>query len=366
MSSTTDSLSRRSLLRAAGGLSLGAALAPALIASPAGATGGQPTPPPETPATPGAAADDAMENLASQVSDALEAAYGRQSGLRRNHATGIGVLGHFTGNEEAAVHSRSTLFSGQRVEVVGRFSIGGGDPASSGTEKSVRGAGFEFRLPGGELHHMTLINTPMFFASTPQTFLAKFQALRIDPATGQANPALLTQFNAQYPEVQAQDAYLASMNPPANYASAPYFGVHAFHFVNAAGQTTPVKLRFEPVGGRVNLTDAQVASLPADFLNQALIDRLRRGPAEWDLILTLGEPGDDQTNPVLQWPSGRREVRAGRLTLDRAIPDPRAGSYKINYDPLMLSDGVEPSPDPVLLFRSPSYASSHERRLREL
>jgi catalase len=43
-----------------------------------------------------------------------------------------------------------------------------------------------------------------------------------------------------------------------------------------------------------------------------------------------------------------------------------AGSYKINFDPLVLGDGVAPSDDPVLLFRSPSYATSYTRRLRGL
>jgi catalase len=38
------------------------------------------------------------------------------------------------------------------------------------------------------------------------------------------------------------------------------------------------------------------------------------------------------------------------------MPDPKAGSYKINFDPLMMADGIEATNDPILLFRSPSYA----------
>jgi catalase len=36
----------------------------------------------------------------------------------------------------------------------------------------------------------------------------------------------------------------------------------------------------------------------------------------------------------------------------------------INYDPLVMADGIAPSNDPVLLFRSPSYALSFTRRLQ--
>jgi len=43
-----------------------------------------------------------------------------------------------------------------------------------------------------------------------------------------------------------------------------------------------------------------------------------------------------------------------------------AGSYKINYDPLAMADGFQPTDDPVRLFRSPSYVISYTRRLRGL
>jgi catalase len=35
----------------------------------------------------------------------------------------------------------------------------------------------------------------------------------------------------------------------------------------------------------------------------------------------------------------------------------------INYDPLVMADGIAPSNDPVLRFRSPAYAVSFGKRL---
>jgi catalase len=58
----------------------------------------------------------------------------------------------FVGAPEAAEYSRSQLFSGQEIEVVARFSLAGGDPEASDTEKSPRGLGLQFRLPGGSRH----------------------------------------------------------------------------------------------------------------------------------------------------------------------------------------------------------------------
>ncbi len=111
------------------------------------------------------------EATAEEVVDALQDTYGLHSGQRRNHTKGVGTLGTFVGNPDIREISRSGLFSGEQLDVVARFSIAGGDTMASDTEKSPRGMALEFRLPDGSLHHMTMLSTPMFFASLPQTFL---------------------------------------------------------------------------------------------------------------------------------------------------------------------------------------------------
>jgi catalase len=127
-----------------------------------------------------------------------------------------------------------------------------------------------------------------------------------------------------------------------------------------------VRWRFVPQDGEKQLSDAQQKSMPRDFLKKAFIDRTHQGPVRWDMLVTIGQPGDSEDDPTILWPNNRKEVRAGTLTLSSAMPDPKAGSYKINFDPLMMADGIEATNDPILLFRSPSYAVSHTRRLRDL
>jgi len=56
----------------------------------------------------------------------------------------------------------------------------------------------QFRMPDGGLHHMTMIHTPMFFAAVPQTFLDKFIALAVDPATGKPDPEKFQAFKASH------------------------------------------------------------------------------------------------------------------------------------------------------------------------
>jgi catalase len=352
-----DGINRRNLLRTAGIASVGASLCPFN----AGAVATAPTRSATT-----VQADDGIENMSRDVVDALEGAYGRHQGLRRNHTKGVGALGYFIGNPEASRYSRSTLFSGKKVEVVARFSVAGGDPEVSDKDLSPRGIGLEFRLPGGELHHMTLLHTPMFFAMLPQTFLDKFVALKIDPVTGSPNQIAFKRFLATHHDNDAQFALLHKNNPPPSYANCAFFGIHTFRFLDADGKETMVRFRFQPHDGVAYMSSTDMASASHDFLIPALFARTKHSAIKWDLIVSIGEPGDPVEDPTILWPPERHEFTAGMLVLETVTPDAQAGSYKINFDPLMLSDGVSASNDPVLLFRSPSYAISHERRLREM
>jgi catalase len=306
------------------------------------------------------------EATAEEVADALEDAYGLHRGQRRNHTKGLGALGTFIGNPEVKEISRSALFSGEKLNIVARFSIAGGDPMASDAEKSPRGMALEFRLPDGSLHHMTMLSTPMFFAAVPQTFLDKFIALAINPTTGKPDPAKFKQFESSHPDNMLQTKFLQENNPPPSYANCAFYSIHAFKFINAAGKTTIAKFRFVPQDGEKQLSNAQLKSMPRNFLEQALMGRMRTRAVNWDMIVTIGEPGDPETNPTLLWPKNRRELKAGTLTLTSATPSNLAGSYQINYDPLIMADGIAPTDDPVLLFRSPSYAVSHTRRIRDL
>ncbi len=128
------------------------------------------------------------EVTAVQVVDALEGTFGATPGERRNHIKGTCAVGKFVGSKVAARYTRSALFSGKTVPVVARFSLAGGNPKVPDTAQNPRGMALEFKLPGGQLHHMTMLNTPVFGAASPQTFLDLTLATRPDPATGKPDP----------------------------------------------------------------------------------------------------------------------------------------------------------------------------------
>jgi catalase len=310
------------------------------------------------------AASQPKQVTAKDVVTALEGAYDVHPGERRNHTKGTCALGTFVGMAGASAYSRSTLFSGSAVPVVARFSLAGGNPTAPDAERSPRGMALEFRLPTGSLQHMTMINTPMFFASMPRTFLDKMLALKPDPATGKPDPEALKAFAASHPDSTGQAKFLTDNNPPKSYANSAYYGIHTFKFINKDNKTTLVRWRFVPQDGEKGLSNAELMSEPRDFLEQVLITRTQQGPVRWEMLLTIGEPGDPEDDPTILWPKERKEIKVGTLTISSAMNQEGAGCEKINYDPLVMADGIAATNDPILLFRSSSYALSFTKRLQ--
>lgn len=313
--------------------------------------------------TPGAVIAQDGAVTPDRVVGAFEARFGVTKGQRRNHIKGTCAAGEFIGTADAAKLSRSKLFSGKPVPVVARFSLPGGNPKVPDTVKNVRGLAIEFRLPGDELHHTTMLNVPMFGAAQPKTFLANIESGIPDPKTGKPDPERIKAFKENHPDSHALGAYLGSHNPPPSYANAAFYGIHTFRFVDADKKVTLVKFRFVPQAGEKQMSQDELKAAPADFLEPRLIAATKAGPVKWDMMVVIGEKGDAETDPTQSWPAGRREIKAGTLSITSATPQQGAECEKINFDPMVMAEGIEPTNDPILKFRSPAYAVSFSRRM---
>jgi catalase len=298
-----------------------------------------------------------------QMIESFEGTFGVHPGQRRNHIKGTCAAGEFTGTAEAAALSRSPVFSGKSIPVVARFSLGGGNPDTPDAAPAPRGMALELRLPGGSLQHFTMINVPIFAASSPASFRDAIDAAKPDPKTGMPDPEKIKAYVASHPDAKPLADLSKGHTPTANYYQTPYFSIHTFKFIDAKGVEHLVKWRFIPRDGVKELTPAEMKAAPHDFLEKNLIERTKKGPAVWDMIVYVGEPGDPQDNPTLAWPETRKHFTAGTLTISQATPQTGAACEKINFDPLIMADGIAPTNDPVLLFRSPAYAVSFAKRL---
>lgn len=309
-----------------------------------------------------AAAQPAPADPARMV-DALEGTFGTHAGMRRSHAKGVCAVGHFVGSAEGRALSTAAAFSGERIPVIARFSVGGGNPRASDKGRTVRGLALQFDAPGGERWLMSNLSAPVFFVAKPEHFAPFIESRKPDPATGRPDPARVKAFNDAHPDTQPQIAWLAANAPPASYASAAYFSTHAFAFVDARGTKRFAKWSFEPVAGVAGLNDADLASKPDHFLIDELRERAAAAPVEFRFMLQLAEAGDDVTNATVQWPESRRKVQAGRLVIDRVEAGAGGACENVTFNPLVLPRGVEASADPLLQARAAPYAISLGRRL---
>jgi len=313
--------------------------------------------------SPEARAADAEVN-APQMIEAFEGTFGAHAGQRRNHIKGTCASGEFVGTPDAAALSRSPLFTGKPIPVVARFSLGGGNPDVPDAAPAPRGMALEFRLPGGGLQHITMIDLPIFGAMSPASFRDAIVAGKPDPKTGKPDPEKMKAYAASHPDAMALSKYASNHAPTANYYQSTFFSVHTFKFIDAKGAEHMVKWRFVPRDGTKEMTAAEQKAAPHDFLEKNLIARTAKGPAVWDMIVYVGEPGDPTDNPTLAWPESRKHFTAGTLSIKQAAPQQKGTACEpINFDPLIMAEGIAPTNDPILLFRSPSYAVSFGKRL---
>ncbi len=300
---------------------------------------------------------------ADQVVGALEKQFGVTPGQRRNHINGVCITGSFTGDKAVQTYTNSTLFSGKKIPVIGRFSLAGGSLKIPDTARNPRGMALEFELPKKAVQHFTMLNVPVFGASTPNSFYDGVIANTPDPATGKPDPEKVAAYKASHPDARALGEYLAQNNPIASYANSDFYSIHTFKFINKNNKITLVKWRFIPQEGVKRLSDEELKTASARFLDQDIIAKIQAGPVHWDMLIIIGEPSDEQENPTVYWPADRKEIKAGILTLTSASPQQGGVCEKINFDPLVIADGIAPTNDPVLLFRSPAYADSYAKRL---
>ena len=298
----------------------------------------------------------------ARFTDGFEQVNGVHPGFRRNHPKGLGVSGFFESNGEGARLSKASVFQQGRVPVMGRFSLGGGLPYQADKPDSVRGLGLQFSLPDGEVWRTSMINLPVFLFSTPEGFYEQLIASKPDPETCKPDPAKMEAFRARHPEFDRALGALKDHPFSSGFDNSTFYGLHAFRFVNTAGDSTPVRWKVKP---EQPFEPAGAANEDKNYLFDALIARIGHQPLRWRLVVVVGQSGDPTNDASAEWPKGHEEVDVGTLTLDRAESDETSPATDITFDPLVLPAGIAPSDDPLLSARSAVYSQSFTRRAGE-
>jgi catalase len=287
---------------------------------------------------------------------------GPHPGFRRNHAKGVDITGHFESNGQGAAFSKASVFQPGRVPILGRFSLPGGQPNMDDSSSPVRGLGIRFQLPNGEEWRTAMVTLPVFPARTGEAFYELMLASAPDRATGKPDPAKMQPFLAKHPESGKALQLIQSQPKPSGFESSTFNSLNAFRFINAAGATTSVRWSLKPVLNSDPITNADSGQTNKNQLFDALISAIHRHPLEWHLIVTIAQPGDLTEDATIAWPPDRQQVDVGTLTIDGVESDDVSPARDINFDPLVLPNGIASSDDPLLSARSAVYSRSFTRR----
>jgi catalase len=183
-----------------------------------------------------------------------------------------------------------------------------------------------------------------------------------DPATGKDIPGAMNAFLAKHPETAAALQVIGKHPFSSGFGDSPYYALNAFRFINAQGESIPVRWFVAP---DQTFEANSAAATDKNYLFDGLIRQLHVKPLRWHLILTIGQPGDSTSDATQVWPSDRKQVDAGTLTIDTIESEETSPTRDINFDPLVLPDGISPSDDPLLSARSAAYSQSFTRREKE-
>jgi catalase len=243
-----------------------------------------------------------------------------------------------------------------------RFSNSTGLPgiADNVPEANPRGLAIRFNL--AEHVHTDIVShsTDGFPTRDGKEFL---EFLRAAAASGPdvASPKPIEKFLAAHPTALA---FVKTPKPfPSSLSRQTYYGVTAFKFTNAEGQSKFGRYRIVPESGEDFLTDDQVAGLAADYHFEELIVRAAKGSFQFKVVVQIAADDDVTDDATVHWPETRQLFELGTLEINHLLPDSLAEQQRIIFDPIPRVEGIEPSADPLLELRAAIYLlSGRERR----
>lgn len=297
------------------------------------------------------------------VNTLSELAGGPHPGIRSNHAKGIMASGYFEASKEASDITYAPHFNTPKTDVVVRFSNASGVPdiADSSPDGFPKGMAIRFMLPEEEYTDIVVISVDRFPVKTPEDFLGLLTAIK-DSANSSAKPTPIEAFLEQHPETLT---FVQLPKPaPVSYATEKFHGINAFEFENEQGKTVYGRYLITPANGPEYLSDEERKNAANNYLLDELPERLNdTGEAKFTIALQIAEEGDAITDPTVMWPTERKIVQLGTLTLTEIMPDGESYAKANMFNPLAIPEGISPTEDPILLARPVSYAISFGRRL---
>jgi len=300
--------------------------------------------------------------VVEQLVNTLTKLAGEHPGDRKNHAKGIVVSGSFTPSSAAKNLSSAIHLQNDPSNVIVRFSNTTGIPTIPDADANSFPKGMSIRFDLGDEGYTDIvcISVNDFPASTPEDFLGFLNAIAATTPKS-PTPSPIVQYLDSHP---AAKQFVEIPKPaPKSFASQTFYGVNAFKYINASGEEQYGRYIIKPVDGEAFLNAEERQAAKDNYLMEELPARLVKQTVKFDLIVQLAAEGDEVNDGTVVWPESREKVVIGSLTLTEMAVDGDAFAKANMYNPLALTDGIEPSDDPVLMARPGAYAVSFGRRV---
>ena len=175
----------------------------------------------------------------------------------------------------------------------------------------------------------------------------------------------MKKFIAAHPEFLTFVGWAKSAPWTESYAEERYNSLNSFLFVDGSGTRHTIRWSIIPAAQPVSISQEELAKRGPDFLEQEITQRVAAGPQRWTMVVTVANPGDPTADPNKAWPSDRRTVKVGTLTVQQIEPEPTGPCLNINFDPTVLPSGITTSDDPFPAARSAAYSRSYNSRTAE-
>jgi catalase len=270
--------------------------------------------------------------------------------------------GTFTPAPGAASLTKAPHIARESTAVIARFSNSTGLPQIPDSQPEANPRGLAIRFSLADHVHTDIVShsTDGFPTRDGYEFL---EFLRAAAASGPEvpSPKPIEKFLGEHP---AALRFVQTPKPfPSSLARDTYFGVTAFRFTNAAGESRYGRYRIVPEAGNDYLTDDKLSTLRENQHYEELEHRLKQSPIRFKIFVQIAAPGDVTDDATVHWPEDRELIEFGTIELTRVLPDSMAQQKHIIFDPIPRVDGIEPSADPLLELRAAIYLlSGRERR----
>lgn len=275
-------------------------------------------------------------------------------GYRRAHAKGICISGEFRSNGNLAELSTVSLFERGVTRFTGRYSIAGGNPHAADLAAPVRSLALHFAMSSTEQWRIAMNTPPVMAVTNPYDFYEQIVAIK-------QGPEALSAFFSKHPEAKDFRTWRAGYSPAESFSGETYHSVNAFYLHSQQGNTQAVRWKMVPVSAASH----DHAEGP-DALQKILKQQLDAAPIVYDWVFALAAPEDDESNPAVKWPETRPSRAAGQIVITGWQHQLEGTCHGLNFDPLVLPDGISATEDPILRARSAAYAESYRRRAKEV